>query len=75
MIALLHLWTPRLSAGDLVMTPLTKKLLQGLGLLIAGAVALNFAARILVSAIPLLATLLMFVLIFGLLFGFFRSSK
>jgi hypothetical protein len=57
------------------MTPLSKKLLQGLGLLLAGAVALNFAARILVSAIPLLATLLMFVLIFGLLFGFFRSSK
>ncbi len=57
------------------MTPLTKKLLQGLTLLLAGAVALNFAARILVSAIPLLATLLMFVLVFGLLFGFFRSSK
>ena len=57
------------------MTPLTKKLLQGLGLLIVGAVVLNFAARILVSAIHLLATLLMFVLIFGLLFGFFKASK
>jgi hypothetical protein len=57
------------------MTPLSKKVLQGLSLLLVGVVVLNFAARILVSAIPLLATLLMFTLIFGLLFGFFKASK
>ncbi len=57
------------------MTPLSKKLLQWLGLLLAGAVVLNIAARIVVSAIPYLAVLAMLVLIFGLLFGFFRASK
>jgi hypothetical protein len=57
------------------MPPVAIKLLRWLGLALLAAVALNLVARILVSAIPLLATLLMFVLIFGLLFGFFRSSK
>jgi hypothetical protein len=57
------------------MTPLTKKVVGWLALLLVGAIALNFAARILLSAIPLLATLLLFVLIFGLLFGFFKASK
>jgi hypothetical protein len=62
-------------ATEKSMTPLSKKLLQWLGLLLVGIVALDLAARILVSAIPLLATLSMFVLIFGLLFGFFKASK
>ncbi len=57
------------------MTPVAKKVLGWLGLLLAGVVALNLAAHILVSAIPLLAILLMFVLIFGLLFGYFKGSK
>jgi hypothetical protein len=57
------------------MTPLSKKILGWLGLLLAGVVVLNLAARILVSAIPLLAILAMFTLIFGLLFGFFKASK
>jgi uncharacterized membrane protein YdjX (TVP38/TMEM64 family) len=57
------------------MPPLAKKLILGLGLLLAGAVVLNIAARIVFSAIPFLATLLMLVLIFGLLFGFFKTSK
>ena len=57
------------------MTPLSKKLLGWLGLLLAGIIVLDLAVHILVSAIPLLAILLMFVLIFGLLFGYFKSSK
>ncbi len=57
------------------MPPLTKKVLGWLGLLIVGAVVLNLAARIAVSAIPFLAVLAMLVLIFGLLFGYFRGSK
>ncbi len=57
------------------MTPLSKKLLGWLGLLLAGIIVLDLAVHILVSAIPLLAILLMFVLIFGLLFGYFKGSK
>jgi hypothetical protein len=61
--------------GDGLMTPMTKKALQWLGLLLGAAVALNIAARIVASAIPFLAVLAMLVLIFGLLFGFFSASK
>jgi hypothetical protein len=57
------------------MTPISKKLLQWLGLLLLAAVVLNVAAHIVASAIPFLAVLAMLVLIFGLLFGFFRASK
>jgi hypothetical protein len=57
------------------MTPLTKKLLQWLGLLLAGAVALNVAAHLIASVIPFLIYLLAFVVIAGVLLGRFRSSK
>lgn len=57
------------------MTPLSKKLLQWLGLILLGAVVLNIAARIVASAIPFLAVMVMFVLIYGLLFGFFSTSR
>lgn len=57
------------------MAPQAKKLLRWLGLLLAGAVAINIAAHILVSAIPLLAILALLTLIFGVLFGLFGSSK
>jgi hypothetical protein len=51
------------------------KLLRWLGLFLVAAVVIDLGARLLVSAIPVIATLLMFVLIFGLLFGFFRHSN
>jgi hypothetical protein len=57
------------------MTPLTKKVLQWLALLLGAAVVINLAARIVVSLIPVLAVLIMYVLIFGLLVGYFSTSK
>jgi hypothetical protein len=57
------------------MDPFAKKVLQWLGLLLGGAVVLNLAARIVVSLIPVLLVLIAYVVIFGLLLGYFRTSK
>jgi hypothetical protein len=57
------------------MTPVIKQVLTWLGLLLAGAVALNVAARIVASIIPFLITWAFFVLILAVAFGFFTNSK
>jgi hypothetical protein len=57
------------------MQPLTKKLLRWLALLLVGAMAINFAARLLAASIPFLFALLIYVLLAGVLLGRFRSSK
>jgi hypothetical protein len=57
------------------MSPLAMKVARWIGLLLVAAIAIDVGARLLVSAIPFLATLLMLILIFGVLFGIFGARK
>src|SRR6266571_8677704 len=70
-----HDLSGRLWLGGNLVTPLTKKLGEWLGLLLIGAVVVRLAAAILGPAVPFLAVALMWVVIAGVLLCRFRSSK